>query len=443
MKNIAIVFLFITSALQLAAQQSFSLQEALDYAVQHQNAIKLKHIEAADAKAQVKEYKSIGIPKLNAYLDYTRFIQLPGSLVPAEFFGGQPGEFAELKFGTDNFLSGSLDFEALLFDGNYIQGLRASKLYEILVSKEVNVTIKEIKENVTKAYLAVLIAEENLAIIDKNIENVNKTLEETKAIYENGFAEQLDVDRLQLSLDNLATEQQNLEQLIQVSLNLLKYQMGYPLAQSISLTEDLQVLVDLMQIDGVDFDSQINYTNRPEYDLLQTSQDLNRIDLKRLKHGYLPNVKAFANHQQSLQRNDLFNSDEPGLLPATTAGIRVNIPIFDGNEKRSQIQRVKLRMERVDIETEEFERGMDLQVNNSRIQLLNAQNTLKLREKSLALNEDIYSKSLIKFQEGVGSSVELRQSESSLYQAQADYINALYDLIIAKTDLDIALGDLK
>jgi outer membrane protein TolC len=443
MKNYLLFLLLFVSFTGIKAQQAFSLEEAVNYAVQNQNSIKLKHIEVSDANAQVKEYKSIGIPKLNAYVDYTRYIQIPTSVVPAEYFGGQVGEFAKIKFGTDNVLSGSLDFEALLFDGNYIQGLRAAKLYKILVAKDINVTVKQVKENVTKAYLAVLIAQENLSIIEKNITNVEKTLRETKSIYENGFAEQLDVDRLQLSVDNLVTEQQNIDQLIQISMNILKYQMGFPMNQTIALSEDLQTLVDLMQLSSVDLATEIQYTNRPEYDLLQASQDLNRVDLKRLKHGYLPSLKAFANHQQSLQRNELFNGKEPGLLPATLAGLRMSIPLFDGNEKKSQIQRVKLRMDKTAIQTEEFERGMELEVQNARIQLRNAQNTLRLREKSLALNEDIYNKSLIKFQEGVGSSVELRQAESSLYLAQSDYINSLYDLIIAKTNLDLAQGDLK
>ena len=444
MKNIiAILFLFFSLTWSLVGQQVISLQEAIEYGLQNHNALKLSRIETADAGSQVNEFKAIGMPQLHAYIDYQRSIQLPTSLVPAEFFGGPEGEFAKINFGTDNLLSGMLDFSVLLFDGNYLQGLKAAKLFKTLVAKQESLTRKEISENITRAYLSVLIAEENLGIINKNIGNVDKTLADTKAFYESGFVEQLDVDRLQLSLDNLTTEKENLSKLIEISYNVLKYQMGFPIHEPIKVAEDLELMVDLLQVDAWDANRNLDYNNRPEYDLINTNIELNTIDLKRLKQGYLPSVKAFANYQQSLQRNKLINSPEPGFLPASAVGLSINVPIFDGNEKKSSIQRVRLRLEKNAIEKEEFERGMHLQVENAKIQLINAQNTLALRKKSLELNEDIYNKTLIKFREGVGSSVEVSQAESSLYQSQGNYISSLYDLVLAKTELDIATGDLK
>jgi outer membrane protein len=161
-----------------------------------------------------------------------------------------------------------------------------------------------------------------------------------------------------------------------------------------------------------------------------------------LRRGYLPNLKAKANYNQLLQRDDLFDSNELGFIPQSSVSLGINIPIYDGARKKGQIQQAQVDLERVELQKSEFERAMNMQVQNARLQYMNASKTLENREKSLEIVEDIYNKTSIKFSEGIGSSIELIQAEQLLFEAQGNYINALYDLLISKTDLDIALGNI-
>ncbi|MEL6989229.1 MAG: TolC family protein, partial [Bacteroidota bacterium] len=322
------------------------------------------------------------------------------------------------------------------------QCLKAQKLYKDLVNREIYLKEYEIRSNVTKAYLAVLIAEKNIEILDNNISNLDKLLKETSAVYESGFAEKLDVDRLALSLENLNTTKENLIRLIGLSRNILKFQMGYPLENEISLTDSFDDVVNESSIENTDMTGELDITKRAEYQILDETEKLQNIQLKVIKAGYYPNVSVFATHQQSLQRNKLFNGNEPGLLPATIAGFRVGVPIFDGNEKKAKKQQTMIAIENLKYQKEEFNKAVQLQVMNAKIALENAKITVESRRKTLDLAERIYNTTQIKYREGVGSSLELTQAEQEVYNAQSNLIDAMYDVIVAKTDLDIALGNI-
>ena len=450
------IFIFLTSMIN--AQNTYSLDEAIQFAIEHSNAIKLKQKDVTLASADIKEYKSIGMPKLNGTINYQYYFNVPVQPV-ADFISpsvyevlfdenvverrelGAPEVF-ELAFIQPHQLSGGLEASALVFDGSYLVGLKAARLYEELVAKEVNATVQQIKSNVTKAYMAVLIAEENIDVIKNNIKTIDKSLRETTILFEEGFVESLDVDRLTLSYNNLNTELQKLEGLVIISKNLLKFQMGMDLNEEIYLSEDMEAIVDAYKVEGTNLDNSIDYFQRAEYDVLNTSMELNKLDLKRHRKGYFPSVRLFANASENLQRTNLFDDEEAGWLPQVAAGLGINIPIYDGGEKSARIQKAKINIDKVDLQMDEFRRTMNMQVFNARQAMINAQSTVENTRVALDINERIYDKTQIKFREGVGSSVELTQAEASLYQAQGAYISALYELITARTDLDIALGTL-
>ncbi len=446
-------------SVEMFGQSSFTLDEAISYALEHSTDLKLTQIEVDNADAQITEFKSIGMPKVTGRANYTYYFARPVNPIPdfitpavynilveeevpgVEPFVGPP-EINEFSFFTKHNLSANIDASVLLFDGSYLSGLKAARMFKELTRKSIDVKEEEIKAQVTKAYLNILIAQENQQMISKNVTTVKKSLTEAKAYYENGFMEQLDVSRLQLSHDNLETELDNIEQLILVSKDLLKFQMNYPLTETIELSEELGELIDLTILDNLDNEEQIDITQREEYNQIELGRSLNELNLERLKKGYLPSVSANATINESLQRNDLFDSAEAGWIPQAYVGLGVRVPIYDGNEKKAQIKQAKLELEKNEIQKSEFERAVNLQVRTTRMQLSNAKRNYYNRKDALDITEDIYNKTLIKFNEGVGSSIEVTQAETQLYQAQSAFINAIYDLIINKTELDIALGEL-
>lgn len=457
MKYLTTSIYFILATISLSAQQTFSLEEAITYGISNQNSIKATDLDIANADSDIKEVRAIGMPKVNGAIDYNYYFYVPKqpvqdfispavySILEAEGLPTTtqgPTETFELGFVQPQQLNLGVSASMLVFDGSYTVALKASKLYKELIRKQKDAAVDQVKMNITKAYLAILIAEENKKTISDNINTLSKSLTEVKAMYEAGFMESLDVDRLQLSSDNLNTQLANVDGLIELSKNLLKFQMNYPLDDDINLSEDINQLILKFDAESSFSDIQIDPNQRSEYQILNTTDELNNLDLKRYKAGYLPNLAAFASFQESLQRTNLFDGDQTGFLPTGLLGFKINVPIYDGGEKSAKIQKVKVNIEKINLQKDEFTNGMTLQVKNAQVAMTNAKRNLANRQKALEMNQSIYDRTKIKFTEGVGSSVEVTQAENGLYMAQSEVIAAYYDLLTAKVDLDIALGKL-
>lgn len=453
---IIILSIFMMSNLGLS-QNSFTLDEAIDYAMKNSNSLKLKKIDILEADQSIKELKSRGMPTVNGSLGYQYFPAVPQQ--PLEDFIspivigvlnntvtqqmpipiGDP-TFFEVSFAQKHNVAASIDARALVFDGSYLAAVKAARLYKDFVETGVAVSEQEIRNNVTKAYMNVLILEINKETIEKNIASLEKSLFETRELYKEGFVEELDVDRLVLSLSNLNTEKGKLLQVENLSKNLLKFQMDYPMNDPIELAEDLETIIEKSKIDEVNLEDEYDISQRPEHIQIRKGMELQDIQLESVKKSNWPSLSAFANAGETLARNELFNNDLPGWLPSVVLGLNVNIPIYDGGYRNSQIEKSKLATQKAMIQLSDFERAVDLQISNARLQYINAKASLESREQSLALAEKIFEKTQIKFREGVGSSIELTQAENALFNEQSQYINAMYELLTAKIDLEIALG---
>ncbi len=458
-KKILLLFILATTSQYSLDAQEYSLDEAIEYAYQHSNQMRLSQINIQDAEGQIDEYKSIGKPKVTADLTYQYYFVRPQTvlqdfispavygimdgleLLPMGFVVPDPAS-QKVSFVTRNNLNLGVDANWLLFDGAYLTGLKAARLYRDLVVKEEDLTKQEIRNKVTRAYLGILIAERNLQLIEKNEENALKSLSEVTAFYDNGLVEKLDVDRASLSVENLKTQKDGLSYSIQTAYDLLKFQMAYPMDEEISLTEDLETLVNLISIEDIKNNSTIDYAKRAEYANIELGAQLADLNLERTEKQKLPTVRAFAGISETLQRDKLFSSEEAGFLPTAVAGVSVNYTIYDGGSRTASEQRLQLEKEKIQVQKEEFERGMTLQIRQAKTNVYNAKRTLDNAKKTLDISQNIYDKTLIKYKEGVGSSFELTQAESALYSAQSYYINAIYDLVATKTELDIAQGNL-
>ncbi len=457
--KIYLIIILIISSLSAYSQSAYNLKEAVDYAIENSNSTKLAKLEVQTASSQIDEYKSIGLPQVNAGIDYTYYIYTPASpvedFITPVVYGALVTEFpGEVEFPegplqsfefspfTRNNLTARVDASMLLFDGSYLTGLKAARLFKELRTKKVDLAKEDITAIVTKAYINVLITEENKKILEKNMGSVLSSLKEAKAYYENGFIEQLEVKRLNLSKERLDSEISKIDQVIAINKELLKFQMAYPLNEELTLTEDLQAIIDKMSIENIDLAQAINYENHALYSEIEMGQELNQLNIERLNRGYLPSLRARANASESIQRNKLFDGNENGLIPTLSVGLSLNVPITDGKLKSSQKQQAEIEAYRIEIQKREFERGIDMQVQTARLQYISAKESLTSARKLLALNEEVHETTKIKFKEGVGSSLEVTQAESGLYTAQSEYVNSLYQLLITKTDLDIALGQL-
>lgn len=441
------IFLVTTIWGQLLCQTPFTLEEAVEYAETNHISIQKSRLDIEDAEYQIKEILARAIPTINGNVEYQRFVQLPTQILPeGSFFEGDPDqgippnpeEDLEVQFGVKNALNAGLNFNATLFDGSVFVGIQASRLARELAASQIGVTQRDVRDQVYKAYFSVLIAKRNEDILRKNVDNLRQTLHETTEMYKSGFMEKLDVDRLEYSLSNLEMELENVGNLIYSTKNILKLQMGFPMADSLEVVQSLDDFMDrqsAVTLLSEDYD----FNNRPEAHPLAISKELREMDIKQLRFGYIPTLVVFANYNQVLQANKLTDGK---WFPSSVVGASLSVPIFDGRDRAMKINRAKVRLQHHLLDIENSRRAFQLEVDNARNDFMTDLNKVTDSEENLELAESIYEVAQIKFREGVGSSVEMYQAESTFYQAQGRYINALYDFMVSKSNLEKALGKL-
>ena len=459
LRNSVLVFLAMLGLTSLSAQevQIFSIEDAIKYAQEKSISVQQSKLDLDRSKQQVREYTSIGLPQASVNIEYNYNINLPTQLLPdfltpavvgtLEAFQLVPsgtganlpeGQPQPVQFGTKNSLRAGFNVNQLVFDGSYFVGLKAAKGLVQMTTKQTDLSMQQIKNNVKKSYLTVLIAQENRKILFKNIENLEKLLKETKAFKESGLIEQLDVDRLDLSLSNLKSENEMVGRQVELAYNVLKFQMNFPLDQAISLSDSLNSMME-EPAEG-DLSGKPNFDNRFEVQILKQSEYLNELNVKRYKMGYAPSVSAFFTHQYQIQRNNLFDKDEAGFFPISIIGASVNVPIFDGFNKDSKIKMAEIDRKKINLQLKQFELASTLELENARVAYKNAKERLNNQQKNLALAERILNTTKVKYKEGIGSSMEITTAEQELYRTQANYMNALYDVAVAIADLERILG---
>ena len=326
----------------------------------------------------------------------------------------------------------------MIFNGSYFVGLSAAKELVKLSEKMTERNVIDIHESVSKAYYTTLNTKSRVDLVNSNIDRLDALLKQTKSLYENGFVEKLDLDRIQVSFNNLKSEKIKADRLYDLSLAVLKFQIGISVDKKIELIEEFnEELVTAFTFDLNEFD----YSKRIEYSILQTDKNLKFYELKNNRSQYLPQVYANYNYgynTSASQSNIFFESDR--WKKFGTFGLQVIVPIFDGFLKRSRINQSKFKIEQVENQMLFLERSINLQINQSLAAYQNSKESLKIASENLVLAQDVYFASEKKYAQGVGSNLELIDSNNSLKIAQNQYYNSLYESIISIIDIKKTLG---
>lgn len=416
----------------------FSLEEATQFALEHSVEAMNAELQVEAAQSTVAEVTRLGLPQVHGEISYLNYLELPTSLIPAEFLGGPPGEFAELQFGTRHNLNASVTATQLIFDGAFLVGVKAAGLFVELQRRERERKEIDVRAAVTKAYYGVLVASRNLALLRESHALLRQLHHETNELYKAGFVEAIEVDRLTLSLTSLEAQISAVERLAALSESLLKFQMGMDFSAEIELTDSLGSLTSAapeLLIAGDDSFQRI------ELDILDIQRALAEANVKRYRSAHLPSVGAFANFNYSAQRSEFnFLDTDQSWFPMSSIGVAVRIPLWDSFSKSASVQKEKTNLEIIMNYRVLLAQGIRLEVEQTRTAYENASEQEKTLKANLELAQKILRIATIKYQEGVGSSLEVSTSQSTVLQTQSAYINALYELLIAKTDLEKALG---
>ncbi len=425
------------------APAAFSLQQAIDYAMQNQRDVKNALLDEQIAKQQVKEIASAGLPQINSSLDEMYFFAYP----PQASFGGDfaglslPKEYQVFRMGVKNKFGLSVDATQLIFSGEYLLGLKASKVYVELSTRSTQRTKIETVSAVTKAYYTVLINEERSKLLDANVTRLKRTLDETKALFDNGLVEKIDHDRLSVSYNNLLIEQEKVNRLLGMGIYFLKFQIGMDMNARLTLTDKLTDLkFEATEVVPTD---KFDYTKRVEYGLFETQLHLAQLDFKRRKVAYLPTIAAFGNFSSATFR-ETFKSTDNGTAWYSGAyvGGKLSLPIFTGLQRNAQYQQTRLKLEQAENNLTYIKQSIDLDLASSAITLQNANSAYVLQKKNIETAEEVVRVSKIKYDTGVGSNLELITAETALKEAQTNYFSALYDALVAKIDYERANGNI-
>ncbi len=418
---------------------NFKLESCINYAYEHQTAILNAKIDEDIAKYKVRETTAIGLPQITGVANFQDFLDIPTSLVDGGNFGGQPGVLVPVQFGVKYQANPGINISQLLFDGSYIVGLQAAKTFKELSSRILTRTKVETAVAVTQAYYSVLIANERLSLLDANISRLQKTLNDTQQLLKNGFVEKIDVDRLTVLANNIQTERSNVLRLLDLNNNLLKFQMGMPIGNKLIINEKIEDIKFVKETITADTSA---YINRPEYALAQTSKKLNQLDLKRYKSQSLPSLAAFGNFSRAFQSNN-FNTLFDKSFPTSLIGLQLNVPIFSSGQRYYRVKQAKLAVTKSDNDLFNLQNGINLQINQSQTAYINGLASLENQKSNRTLAQEVLRVTKVKYEQGVGSSLEVTTAETALKEAETNYISALYDALTNKVNLDKALGRIR
>lgn len=449
MKNRSKTFLlaiaFVLTASGVIAQtdslRGFTLESAQQYAMENSYVLQNSKYDVTIAQKQVWQAISTGLPQVSGTANYNMFLNLPVSLIPGEFFGEEAGTYIPVKFGQDYNSDFGFTVSQKIFDGTYIVAVGSAQIYLDLAQQANEKSEINIRDAVSQAYYAVLVGEQNLEVMQENLENVMELYHETKAYYENGFREELDVDQMLLMVRNAENEIVKAEREITIARTVLKYTMGYELDRSLTLTDELADFV--APLTGGQYSPGFDYATHIDYRMAATNLEVSERMLRLEKMTFLPKLDAFYSYSKTAYGNkaNLFQSDV-SWFPSSLVGFQLTIPIFNSGNKLVKVQQAELELEKVKNQRRLAETTLKKDYLTAVAEMETALEKYENDKNSLALSEKILDKSKIKFQNGLISSTELAQLETQYIQSYGAYVGSTMQLLQAFQKLEKATGEL-
>lgn len=445
MKNICIIiFSLMVSSFVFSQEntQKFSLQEAIDYALENNRTAKNAASDVEAAKQQKWETISSGLPQINASIDYNKWLQQQLALIPAEFFGGVSGEFVEIAFGTKQSVNARITVNQKLFDGSYLVGLQSAKVFLEISKNAKEKTDLDIRKAVINAYGNVLLAEESLKILKRNVLILEKNLDEITKIYQNGLEEEESVEQIQITLSSVKSNLNNTSRLKKLAYQMLNITLGIDIENPIKLTDNLQSLTSQNIVLSL-LDADENIEKTVDYRIASNDKVSKELLLKLEKSKALPTLNAFVNGvYDGYNDNFKFLNREQKWLGSSLLGVSMNIPIFSSLGRSAATQRAKINLEKAKEDLTETEQKLKLQIASAKSDYQFAIDEYDNKKENLNLAERIEKKNQTKFFEGIASSFELRQAQTQLYTAQQEFLQSMLNVINKKAELETVLNEI-
>jgi len=439
--RLALLFVLASIMRPAMAQETytFSAKQAVDYALKNSVNVRnaLKDIEIQ--LQQNREITSAAYPQISGNINVTDYLKLPTQLIPAEFFGGQPGTFQPVQFGTKYNGTYGASLNQVLFDGQVFVGLQARATSIQWAQKNVEVTEELIKANVYKVYYQLVASKTQIHLLDANIDRLQKLHHDTYELFKNGFAEKLDVDKIEVQIANLETEKKKTLNQISNGYLGLKLLIGMPMKDQVILKDTLS---DEQIKRGMLEASDYNYSDRKEYQYAELGKKLNEFNIKRYQLSQIPTVSLSGAWSKNAQRNKFDFFGKGDWFTFSNIGLHISVPLFHGFYTRSKIDEARLTLKKTENQIENLKLSIDNEVQTAQTNYRTAIEAMDYQKQNMKLAEDVYEQTKKKYEAGLGSNTEITAAQTDLKAAQTNYINALYDAIVARIDYLKAIGKL-
>ena len=443
MKRIIVLIVLMQLSLGHAQEKSYSftLEEAIQYATTNSYAIRLADLDIDAAEKKKWETTAIGLPQIDADGSYSNFLKQGVTLIPSEIFGGPPGEFEEVVFGTKQNLTGTVTLNQLLFDGSYLIGLQAAETYLKISSLSKDKTNQTVREAVINAYGQVLISQENIRILENNQALLQKNLDETKIIFQNGMTEEQDVEQQQITLSNIENELNKAIRLESIAEQMFNLSLGIPIDSEVQFVDNIEN-IGLKSSDLALLSQDFDLKNHIDYKIADNVVTTNELMVKYEKSRALPTLNAFLNYSVFANNdNNIFFENNGEWFDSSLLGVNLKIPIFSSLGRSARTQQAKIELMQAQITLDETSQKLKLQVDTARNKYQFALDHYQTSKENLVLAESIARKEQIKFFEGLSSSFNLTNSQNQLFNSQQNYLQSILNIIQSKVALENALNN--
>jgi len=461
MKDLLLSFLVLSILLpiktlfsQQSVPMSLSLKEAQNYAVENNLTLKNARIDLELAKKRIWETAAAGMPQVSATANYQHIFVVPeisfpgtvisgtrtsGTLYGVEVAGdslfmnnvsSQP-----IKLGVQDNLTLDINVTQLIFSGTYLVGLQAARIYKQFTDQNLKISERDMRENVANTYYLILNLEQNAKILNDSEKNIRKILSDMREMLKEGFIENTDVNQLEVTQLNLENSVKTIERQVNATYGLMKLQLGVSLDAEVKLSESLDKMIASITLESV-YDQPFRLEDNLTYQMLNTQEKLGEMNVKLGQTNYLPNIAAFYRHSEKAKKADF------DFFMKDIAGVSVNIPIFSSGQRKTIVAERRLELDKMRNSKAQAAEGLKLEFINAENNYQTAYSKYINEKKNIELSEKIYNKTILKYREGISSSMDLTNAHNQYLTAQSNYSMAVFSLLSAKTKIDKLINNL-
>ncbi len=441
-RNMALgALLFAFSITELQAQETVTLKQAIEYALQNKAEAQNAKLDVRNADYQIMEAKAGALPKINGVANLTYNPILQSTALDVGAFSGGPSNIQLITMGQKWNAGAGVQLSQALFNQQVFVGLKAAKSTKEFYQLNAQLTEEQIIERVSNAYFQVFTIQQKKETLESSYSSTEKARNIIKSLFDNGLAKKIDLDRTNVNLTNINTILKQQQNAINQAENALKFYMGMPIENKIELVKaDMEITPHLL-------DETVGTDERSEIKILNKQRELLQYNKKAVEAAYYPTVNLNANYSwQGLgNKFPLTNGEKNGVYWADYSAITlgVNIPIFNGFATKARVEMAQIELDKLDVSIKDTKLGLDLSYQNAKSQIENSLLALENQKANVRLAETVTSNTKHNYQYGLATLTELLEAENALVEAKNNYSNAILEYKIAEIQYYKAKGELK